>query len=75
MIIAGQRPAEIATRFLRSVRGSQCTSSQAAPVVQAAEGEEVKRRLKIALIIIAGAVLALILLLAIEADLIGWGDW
>ena len=41
MIIAGQRPAEIATRFLRSVRGSQCTSSQAAPVVQAAEGEEV----------------------------------
>jgi hypothetical protein len=35
----------------------------------------VKRRLKIALIIIAGAVLVLILLLAIETDLIGWGDW
>jgi hypothetical protein len=35
----------------------------------------VKRRLKIALIIIAGAVLALILLLAIETDLIGWGNW
>jgi hypothetical protein len=35
----------------------------------------VKRRLKIALIIIAGAVLALILPLAIETDLIGWGDW
>jgi hypothetical protein len=34
----------------------------------------VKRRLKIALIIIVGAVLALILLLA-ETDLIGWGDW
>jgi hypothetical protein len=40
-----------------------------------AEGKEVNRRLRIALIIMAGAVLAVVVLLTIETDLIGWGDW
>jgi hypothetical protein len=33
------------------------------------------RRPWIALVIIAGAVLAVVVLLEIETDLIGWGDW
>jgi hypothetical protein len=37
--------------------------------------QEVNRRLSIALIIIAGAVLAVVILLSIEALLIDWGDW
>jgi hypothetical protein len=35
----------------------------------------VNRRLRIALIIIAGAVLAAVVLLTVETFLIGWGDW
>jgi hypothetical protein len=33
------------------------------------------RRLRIALVIIAGAVLAVVVLLTIETFLIDWGDW
>jgi hypothetical protein len=40
-----------------------------------AEGEEVNWRLNIALIIMAGAILAVSILLAIEAYLIEWGDY
>jgi hypothetical protein len=35
----------------------------------------VNRRLRIALIVIAGAVLAVMVLLTVETFLIGWGDW
>ncbi len=41
-----------------------------------AEGEgKVNRGLRIALSIVAGAVLAVLFLLSIEAFLIDWGDW
>jgi len=49
----------------------------AAPVVQAAEGEEVNRRLRIALFTTAGAVVSLLVLLSIVIlfVLIDWGNW
>jgi hypothetical protein len=40
-----------------------------------AEGEEMNRRLWIALIIIAGAVIAVVVLLAIETLLIDWDSF
>ena len=39
------------------------------------EGEELNRRLKLALIIIDGAVLAVVAPLAIEMFLVDWGNW